>query len=193
MLKLMSILLCLVCILGSAVAGTAQTKTAPKENTPVETTKTTREFYKQLTGDWKGAYSLWTHPDAAAEKSEIRARFQPAAKGNYFLMTYTWKRGSVPHDGIFLLGGEGTAATATWGDSFHQSPNTMRSEGELADDGKKVVVSGKYAAGEGPDWGWRTEFTLESADSLLMEAYNITPEGTEALAVKAELKRVRKL
>ena len=46
--------------------------------------------------------------------------------------------------------------------------------------------------GEGPAWGWRTEFTQQSPNSLLMEAYNIMPDGVEGLAVKAELKRVIK-
>ena len=46
--------------------------------------------------------------------------------------------------------------------------------------------------GEGPAWGWRTEFTQQSPNSLLMEAYNIMPNGVEALAVRVELKRVIK-
>jgi len=41
-------------------------------------------------------------------------------------------------------------------------------------------------------WGWRTEFIQQSPNSLLMEAYNIMPNGVEALAVKAELKRLIK-
>ncbi len=45
--------------------------------------------------------------------------------------------------------------------------------------------------GEGPAWGWRTEFTLQGANTFLMEAYNITPGGMEALAVKAEMKRTQ--
>lgn len=192
MLKLAPFLLSLVCILGSAVSGTAQTKPAQKGNTPVDAAKTAREFYKKLSGDWKGTYNLWANPDEAAEKSEIRARFQETAKGSFYLMTYSWKKGTVPHDGIFLLGGDGKAATASWGDSFHQSPNTMQCNGELLEGGKKLVINGTYSVGESPEWGWRTEFTLQGPDSLLMEAYNIMPEGNEALAVKAELKRVGK-
>jgi hypothetical protein len=53
-------------------------------------------------------------------------------------------------------------------------------------------VLGSYPAPDGgPDWGWRTEVELLDPDRLTIAAYNIHPEGGEALAVKTVLERVR--
>ncbi len=154
--------------------------------------KNVKEFWTGLTGEWKGTYSLWLRPGTPAQTSDTKAIVQPTAKGNYFLVSYSWKRGNDAHEGVFLFGGDGEAATFTWGDSFHSVPEPMHCSGKLTDGGTKIVFKGSYAAGTGPDWGWRTEFTRQGPNSLLMEAYNITPEGLEALAVKAELRRVIK-
>lgn len=153
--------------------------------------KTVKDFWTSLAGDWTGSYSLWLRPGTPAQNSDIRATIQPTAKGNYFLMSYSWKRGKDAHEGVFLFGGKDETATATWGDSFHSVPEPLHNSGMLQEGGKKLVVNGSYSAGDGPAWGWRTEFTRQGPDSFLMEAYNITPEGLEALAVKAELKRTK--
>ncbi len=108
-------------------------------------------------------------------------------------MTYDWKTGDKTQEGVFLFGGHGKTATATWGDSFHMVPEPMQCKGELTDGGKKLAVKGGYSMGKGPAWEWRTEFTLLGPDAFLMEAYNIMPDGAEGLAVKAELKRAPKV
>lgn len=69
------------------------------------------------------------------------------------------------------------------------SPDLMVCSGGLNEAGKKLILNGTYGSGEGPDWGWRTEFNLTGPDTLVMEAYNITPDGQEALAVRAKLTR----
>ena len=154
--------------------------------------KTAKAFFAKLSGDWKGTYSLWLRPGIPAQKSNISAHFQSAAQGNYFLMTYSWQQGGKAQEGVFLFGGHEKTATATWGDSFHMTPVPMQCTGELMDSEKKLIVKGTYSMGKGPAWGWRTEFTLQSPKTLLMEAYNIMPNGVEGLAVRAELKPVVK-
>lgn len=149
-------------------------------------------FYADLAGDWTGINSLWLQPGTEAHKSDMTAQFKPTAKGAYFLMTYSWAWKDKPQAGVFLLGGQGEKATATWGDSWHQTPEPMQCHGTLSDDGRKIILHGSYAASSGPDWGWRTEFTLLGPDVLRMAAYNITPEGQEALAIRAELTRAGK-
>ena len=182
---------CLVGFSSLAVAH-LQGKPPEKEQPSIEEAQTTtaRAFYAKLTGNWKGAYSLWLRPGTPAQNSDISAHFQPIARGNYFLMTYSWKQGGKVQEGVFLFGGHEKAATATWGDSFHMFPEPMQCKGELKDGGKKLVIKGSYSVGKGPAWGWRTELTLQGPKSLLMEAYNIMPNGVEGLAVKAELERV---
>lgn len=196
MIRLAPSYLVLLCFLGFSGMAAAQLQVKPpskKISSNEKTqTKTVKDFYTKLKGDWKGLYHLWLRPGTPAQKSDITAYFQSAAKGNYFLMTYSWKKGDEVQEGVFLFGGHGKAATATWGDSFHMVPEPMQCKGELKDDGKKLIVKGSYSMGEGPAWGWRTEFTQQGPKSLLMEAYNIMPNGVEGLAVKAELKRVIK-
>ena len=91
--------------------------------------------------------------------------------------------------GVFLFGGADNAASATWGDSFHSTPNPMVCTGEIDASGSKLTLMGSYSTGEGPDWRFRTEFTLTGPNELLMEAYNIAPDDLEALAIRAEMKR----
>lgn len=158
--------------------------------TVVAQEQTLMNFYNNIEGNWQGTYSLWLSPESSAEKSNIEATIESVAKGKYFVMTYSWKRSEKEYEGVFLLGGNGTSATATWGDSFHMAPEPMQCKGEL-DDGK-LLLNGSYGAGSGPDWGWRTEFIQLDSKNLIMKAYNITPTGEEALAVRAELKRVIK-
>lgn len=176
-----------LCVLGlSCFAATGpQAEISPEKN-PIKT------FYEKLSGEWHGSYSLWLRPGTPAQKSEITVQFKPTARGNYFLMNYSWEQGGNIQEGVFLLGGHGKAATATWGDSFHMVPEPMQCKGRLSDDVKKLIIKGSYSVGKGPAWGWRTEFTLHGAKAFLMEAYNIMPNGVEDLAVKAMLERVSK-
>jgi hypothetical protein len=196
MIRLVSFYLAFICILllFGRVAAQMQDKASQKMIISNEEThmKSAKAFYEELEGNWTGSYSLWLQPGTPAQQSDIKANFQSAAKGNYFLMTYSWKKGEEAQEGVFLFGGNGNAATATWGDSFHMIPEPMQCTGELNEDGKKLIVKGSYSMGEGPDWGWRTEFTRHDQKSLLMEAYNIMSDGVEDLAVKAELIRVPK-
>ncbi len=135
MIRLAPFYLVFLCFLGFSGVVVAQLQAKPPQkniSSNEETqTKTAKAFYAKLKGDWKGSYSLWLRPGTPAQKSDINANFQSAAKGS-------------------------------------------------------------YSMGKGPAWGWRTEFTQQDPNSLLMEAYNIMPNGVEALAVKAELKRVIK-
>lgn len=149
------------------------------------------EFYGALEGEWGGPYSLWLNPGEAPRKSEAAAQGRFVAQEAYFLLTYSWFTDDKDQEGVFLLGGAGARASATWGDSWHMQPTPMvMTDGELIEDGKKLVFLGSYGAGPGqPDWGWRTEFTLQGENAFLMEAYNITPKGLENLAVRAELTR----
>lgn len=187
------VVLCFLSLSYFAVAGPQAKSPQEKKPSKEEThTKTAQAFYAKLSGDWNGSYSLWMRPGTPAQKSEITAQFQSTAKGNYFLMTYAWKKRGKAQEGVFLFGGHGKTATATWGDSFHMVPEPMQCKGELKDGGKKLIIKGSYAMGKGPAWGWRTEFTLCGPNAFLMEAYNIMPNGVEGLAVKAELKRVPK-
>ena len=151
---------------------------------------TVREFYEKLEGDWSGPYSLWIATSESPFNSEMIAQGRFVAERSHFLLTYTWMWNDEQQGGVFLLSAGPGKATATWGDSWHMQPAAMVSEGELTDQGEKLVFHGTYATGpDAPDRAWRTEFILQGKDAFTMEAYNVTPEGETHLVVRAKFRR----
>jgi hypothetical protein len=165
---------------------------SPSNVPGLEDDKTVQAFYRALQGEWGGTYSLWFKPNEPVRNSDATAEGRFLAREAFFLLTYTWHTDDMDQEGVFLLGGKGETASATWGDTWHMQPDPMViTEGELTSEGQELVFLGSYGTGpDSPDWGWRTEFTLQGEDAFLMEAYNITPDGLEALAVRAELTRL---
>lgn len=64
----------------------------------------------------------------------------------------------------------------------------MHCAGTLTLDGV-ASVQGRYAAPPGPDWGWRITLTPSSDAAFVLRMFNITPDGTEMLAVEAPYTR----
>ncbi len=147
-------------------------------------------FHQQLAGDWTGDYNLWTRPDQPPAESKIVAHIRPVA--GHHLMTYTWSLRDHTIEGVFLLSGHDSRAFATWGDSFHMKPEPMICVGEFLTDENTVLLNGSYTVSQGPDWGWQTVFALQDSGTLLMEAYNVTPEGERMIAVRAVMERQKK-
>ena len=52
-----------------------------------------------------------------------------------------------------------------------------------------ISVRGTYAAPPGPDWGWRIVLGPHDGAALHLQMYNISPDGTEEVAVHAEYTR----
>lgn len=182
---------CFLVFLGIAgVAPSTLTKEASNLNAAQAEVKSLDSFYTSLVGEWVGSYNLWIHPDADVQESSSMATVYTAANGSYTVMNYSWTYKDKLQAGIFLLGGNGPSASATWGDSWHMRPNPMQCHGMISDNGNELDILGGYDVGEGPDWGWRTILTLVGENTLIMKAYNITPDGDEALAVNAVLTRV---
>ena len=147
-----------------------------------------RAFFQKLVGKWKGTYRLWMYPKKESEDSATTAEIRFVGADKFLLFTYTWVQGEKNQEGVFLLGGDKDVASATWGDSWHMAPQPMICEGVLEDDGNKLVLNGHYSAGPAK-WGWRTELTLKDSGTLVMKAFNISPEGQEALAIQSEMER----
>ncbi len=78
-----------------------------------------------------------------------------------------------------------------WVDSFHNGTAIMLSDGKKG--AGNIAVTGTYAYVT-PDteqhWGWRTELEMPTQDEIKITAYNISPEGEEALATQTIFKRV---
>jgi hypothetical protein len=145
--------------------------------------------WTDLLGQWSGTKQLWLAPDAEAVTSESTAQVSTVAQGQFIALAYTWAIEGQPQDGLILFppGAGETGSRAAWLDSWHVRDDMMPCEAAQA--GSVVSLNGSYAAPPGPDWGWRIEIEAGQRDALVFRMFNITPEGQEALAVRAEYER----
>lgn len=94
---------------------------------------------------------------------------------------YTWSHEGQPHSGVVRYSFTEEGVEAEWTDTWH-APNLMRFRGpHLAG---ALIASGTYSAGEGPEWGWRIELRAPAPQELLIEMFNIHPNGEEQIAVR---------
>lgn len=143
-------------------------------------------------GAWVGHNKLWFDPSASAIESDTTATVASEAAGRMLALRYTWSHEGRPCEGILLLGDDVKAGRcdAAWSDSFHHGHRLMPLTGPVRGDGT-ADLRGSYPAPPGPDWGWRITLEHPTADTLLLRMFNITPDGTEALAVEASYARRR--
>lgn len=143
-------------------------------------------------GHWEGRNKLWFEPHSAAIECASTAEVRGEAAGRMLALRYTWTHDGKPCEGILLFGDDakGGRCDMAWADSFHNGHRLMPLTGPAAGEGVPDV-RGSYAAPPGPDWGWRITLEHPAADALVLRMYNVTPDGTEALAVEASYARRR--
>ena len=150
-------------------------------------------IHERLLGSWTGGNTLWLSwlPDPET-KSVGGMTVALAAKGKFLTFTYTWVHEGKEQEGLLLVGNNNKEdiATASWVDSWHQSGKVMVCEGKVGEDGS-IVLLGQYPAPPGADWGWRITLTTPGPDQLRMDMTNISPEGAEDPAVRAEYTRAK--
>jgi len=115
-----------------------------------------------------------------ASLSVLEIAHDPAL--TYAVVSYTWLHENEPQHGVMVMCGE----TAAWTDSWHQNANLLNMKSDKADD--QVSYLGSYPAGEGPDWGWRIELTMDGAE-LVLTMTNIEPGAEGEWAVQARYSR----
>lgn len=150
------------------------------------------ELQANLVGEWAGNNLLrlsWQTPSDF--NSDGKMSVQSVGNGKFLTLKYTWSHEGTPHEGFLLLAHAASTGVTTggWVDSWHQSGSVFSCEGSLQEDGT-IQVSGHYPAPPGPDWGWRITIVKRSDHELQMLMHNITPDGTEDLAVQADYTRV---
>jgi hypothetical protein len=149
-----------------------------------------------LAGAWEGESRLWFEPGALAGQSASTARLRLAAAGTAVVFEYDWSFDGIEHAGVALLTATDDGWQMSWTDSFHHADSLMAlvssaDEGAPQPSGEVVVdVTGTYAAGEGPPWGWRTTFSVPEPGRLDVTTWNIDPDGNQGLAVLATYERV---
>ena len=148
------------------------------------------ESLKNLVGSWSGKNRLWLSPKDPVRESDSTATVALITHGKFITIAYTWSYEGRQQDGLLLLGCEKNenVVNAVWIDSWHMSDKFMVCEGDT--DHKGVIsVKGSYSAPPGPDWGWRTVIDPKDGSSFQIIMDNVTPDGTEELAVEGTYRR----
>jgi hypothetical protein len=147
----------------------------------------------QLAGGWSGTSKLWLEPDKLTGEAPIIGNIQLILDGRFALFLYQSAIEGEPQHGMFTFGYNTLLDRyeASWVDSWHNNTAIMFCRGNPIENGFLVLGSYPDPTG-GPDWGWRTEVQLLDEDHLIITAYNIDPEGGEAIATEARLTRVKK-
>ncbi len=144
-----------------------------------------------LIGNWQGSKQLQIHPDAPIQKSKSTAIVQAEAMGKFIGIRYTWRYQNKDQQGLLLIGYENDhqRASAVWIDSWHMQDKAMLCTGQFSD-ANTLTLNGSYAAGQGPDWGWKISIKVKNANAFDLIMYNIPPEHGEVQAVKIEYTRL---
>jgi hypothetical protein len=137
-------------------------------------------------GEWTGVYRLWLEPGVLHSESPARGTIRPVLNGRYVVHDYVWDEQGIPQQGTMLLGSDGDEAWhMAWIDTWHTGRSIMACKGEVGPD---VSVVGSYD-GDGQTWGWRTMWAMPDPDRLVVEAWNVSPQGKEDKATETTYER----
>ncbi len=142
-----------------------------------------------LVGEWQGVTKTWFEPDVVADESPMTGKMSAILDGRFIVHEYVGSLSGKTFEGVAIFGFDLAANKfqTAWVDSFHMSTAIMFSEGDAGD---RFAATGTYYTGpDTPRWGWRTEIDLIDGDSLVITAYNISPEGYESKATEMQYSR----
>ncbi|HET9280091.1 MAG TPA: DUF1579 domain-containing protein [Flavitalea sp.] len=139
----------------------------------------------KLEGKWEGTTRTWFEQNQVADESPMKGSIKSVLDGRFMLYEYEGSISGKSLNGIAIIGFSisDDKFQMAWVDSFHMGTGIMLSQGKKPD--MLFSVLGNYGSTEMPEpWGWRTEMELKDADTLIVTAYNITPNGEEAKATE---------
>lgn len=138
----------------------------------------------QLAGDWEGTACVWFEPEKIGDESPVEGTIKPILGGRFMLLEYIGAFMGKPTGGMMWIGFSIAEEKyqCAWIDTGHMGTGIMLSEGA---NGTDFNVLGSYGyAGMADRWGWRTTVELKDANTLIINAYNISPQGEEQKAVE---------
>ena len=147
----------------------------------------------RLVGEWEGTAKTWFEKDVIGDESPVRGTMKLIMEGRFILHEYHGSLGGKPLEGMAIIGYQLASGKfqSAWIDSFHNGTAIMFSEGKRGDQNLKVLGSYEYITPELEEkWGWRTEIEVLSDVQLKLIAYNISPDGGEALATEVIYNKV---
>ena len=145
-----------------------------------------------MIGKWKGEARTWFEPGKLADASKISVSLKAVLEGRFVVLSYKGSLLKQPMLGQALIGFNLTDQkfSLAWTDSCHYGTAIMLSTGDRKPAKNSFSVLGSYPDGKGgPNWGWRSEFTITGKNALAIRYFNIMPNTAEALAVEMLLKR----
>jgi hypothetical protein len=151
-----------------------------------------KDLLKSLVGSWEGTCRTWLEPGKLADESSIKGKFRAILDGPFVRHEYEATLQGRPRHGEETIAFNSITQRfqISWIDDFHMNYAIMFSEGGSS--GRGFVVSGKYDVDPKlPPWGWKTVFEMIDDDHLKITAFNVTPDGQEAMAVETKYRRTK--
>jgi hypothetical protein len=146
---------------------------------------------QRLVGTHTGRARLWFEPGDPRDDEPATGTVTPLQGGRFVRLEYSTRIGGEDQTGSAVVGCglDRSLWQIAWIDTFHTGLAIMFLEGPCEPGATKVDARTTYSVGEGPAWGWRT--TLEpTGDGIVVQHFNVTPDGDEMLAVDMGFTRV---
>lgn len=149
------------------------------------TNRDPQAILQSFTGQWEGPTKTWFEPGNLGDESPWQGKIETVLGNRYLQYDYTGSLQGEGFEGKAIIGYNGMTKRfeMAWIDSFHQSTGIMHCKGHEIANG--ITLLGSYRAfDDSADWGWRVAIELTDANHLAIHSYNITPEGSESLALQ---------